>query len=309
MRLIQFDEGSGDRIGNAVRHVEDQANRRKPLNFSPVETPRSKGIALAKASTPGMPGETVVVNICTGTAGIEVVSATTATAFIRHFSLTPQEFVSIAQVDGDREVIGGGWQTRYFIGLTSQWQQDWPRAVQFAGGGTALVRNKFASFETTTAGIFVCSYTPDDSGYAYWQLVSAPQKATPAVKRATFTGEWASGATKNIDFVGGGTATALNPYEAISQAATATASCSVGWDGGAWHVIEKQRQRASVFRVGTFSASWSKSTQKTVTFTNQQETPTTALVTNLFANVTATGTRNCAVAQDGTAWYLVAAEC
>lgn len=64
---------------------------------------------------------------------------------------------------------------------------------------------------------------------------------------------------------------------------------------------------AKVFRICTFTGTWSKGDAHTVTFLNQTST-VSAL--NLFATVgTATATRNCAVAKDGTAWYLIAAEC
>jgi hypothetical protein len=61
-----------------------------------------------------------------------------------------------------------------------------------------------------------------------------------------------------------------------------------------------------LFRIATFSGSWSKNSNKTVTLTT---TTTTVVATNLFASLTPTGTVKCAVARDGTAWYLIAAEC
>jgi hypothetical protein len=38
-----------------------------------------------------------------------------------------------------------------------------------------------------------------------------------------------------------------------------------------------------------------------------RDTTATVAVVNLFAAVTASG--SCAIARDGTAWYLIAAEC
>jgi hypothetical protein len=63
------------------------------------------------------------------------------------------------------------------------------------------------------------------------------------------------------------------------------------------------------FRVCTYTGAWSKNTDKTVTFRGITTTPNTVSATNIFSNLTATGTRNCAIAKDGTAWYLIAAEC
>jgi hypothetical protein len=40
-------------------------------------------------------------------------------------------------------------------------------------------------------------------------------------------------------------------------------------------------------------------------------TPNTVAAMNLFAQIatSSSATRNCAIARDGTAWYLIAAEC
>jgi len=67
---------------------------------------------------------------------------------------------------------------------------------------------------------------------------------------------------------------------------------------------------AKVFRVCTFTGAWSKNTDKTVTFKYQTSTPNTAAASNLFADLgAAESSRNCAIAREGTAWYLIAAEC
>lgn len=64
------------------------------------------------------------------------------------------------------------------------------------------------------------------------------------------------------------------------------------------------------FRICTFTGSWSIGTIKTVTFKYQTNTPNTVSASNLFASIgTATSSRNCAIAREGTAWYLIAAEC
>jgi hypothetical protein len=65
-----------------------------------------------------------------------------------------------------------------------------------------------------------------------------------------------------------------------------------------------------VFRVATFTGAWSIDATKTVTFRNQTATPNTVAAVNLFAALSsAAGSRNCAIAKDGTAWYLIAAQC
>ena len=72
----------------------------------------------------------------------------------------------------------------------------------------------------------------------------------------------------------------------------------------------QQQSRRPVFRVCTFSGAWSKNASKTVTFKYQTSTPNTVAATNLFATIgTASASRNCAIAKEGTAWFLIAAEC
>jgi hypothetical protein len=67
---------------------------------------------------------------------------------------------------------------------------------------------------------------------------------------------------------------------------------------------------AKVFRIGTFSGVWSIGSSKTVTFKYQSTTPNTAVATNLFSTVgESTAVRDCAIAKEGTAWFLIAAEC
>ena len=67
-------------------------------------------------------------------------------------------------------------------------------------------------------------------------------------------------------------------------------------------------RKSKVFRVGTYSGAWAIGDTKTVTFKYQTATPNTATVLNLFFPVTNTATasaRDCAIAKDGTAWFLI----
>jgi hypothetical protein len=67
------------------------------------------------------------------------------------------------------------------------------------------------------------------------------------------------------------------------------------------------------FRICTFTGSWAKSTIKTVTLKYQTATPNTFEANNLFANISASTSTSvglsCAIAREGTAWFLIAAEC
>ena len=59
--------------------------------------------------------------------------------------------------------------------------------------------------------------------------------------------------------------------------------------------------------IGTFTGAWSKNTFNTVSLTNRAGSLNAV---NIFATITASASaRNCAIARDGTAWYLIAAEC
>jgi hypothetical protein len=68
---------------------------------------------------------------------------------------------------------------------------------------------------------------------------------------------------------------------------------------------------SKTFRICTFTGGWSKQVVKTITFRNQTSTPNTTTAINLFADIATStvSTRNCAIGKDGTAWYLIAAEC
>ena len=60
-----------------------------------------------------------------------------------------------------------------------------------------------------------------------------------------------------------------------------------------------------VFRVCTFTGAWAIGEAKTVSYKYQTSTPNTAVATNLFFPVTGTASADCAIAKDGTAWFLI----
>jgi hypothetical protein len=73
----------------------------------------------------------------------------------------------------------------------------------------------------------------------------------------------------------------------------------------------QQPRPGGVFRIATHgSASWNKDSTQTVTFVTTTSTPNTTTAVNLFADLASGVTgRSVAIARDGTAWYLIAAEC
>jgi hypothetical protein len=62
------------------------------------------------------------------------------------------------------------------------------------------------------------------------------------------------------------------------------------------------------FRICTFTGSWAKNEDKAITF--KHGGGGTVVATNLFANLSAPASSgNCAIHAEGTAWFLIAAEC
>jgi hypothetical protein len=59
------------------------------------------------------------------------------------------------------------------------------------------------------------------------------------------------------------------------------------------------------FRVCTFTGAWSIGSSRTVTFKNQTSTPNTVSASNLFWPIPDGPLRDCAIAKEGTAWYLL----
>lgn len=79
--------------------------------------------------------------------------------------------------------------------------------------------------------------------------------------------------------------------------------------------FEHQVIGAKVFRICTFTGSWTKGTQHVTTFYNITSTPNTVAATNIFVDVNSCNTNStsataaCAIARYAGTWYLIAAEC
>lgn len=83
-------------------------------------------------------------------------------------------------------------------------------------------------------------------------------------------------------------------------------------DSAGLHFGVRQSQPGVTFRICTYTASsiWTKGADEVVVFKYQTTTPNTVTATNLFADVgTASSGVSCAIAKEGTAWFLIAAEC
>lgn len=72
---------------------------------------------------------------------------------------------------------------------------------------------------------------------------------------------------------------------------------------------ELPQQQRKTFRIATFSGAWAINSMRTVEFKFQTNTPNTAVVDNLFfpfeGSTSTAQVYDCAIAKDGTAWYLI----
>jgi hypothetical protein len=74
-----------------------------------------------------------------------------------------------------------------------------------------------------------------------------------------------------------------------------------------WSVDMRDSGSAPVFRVCTFTGSWAINSSKTVTL---RDSTATLAAYNLFGSISAScGGSPIAVAKEGTAWYVIAANC
>lgn len=74
-----------------------------------------------------------------------------------------------------------------------------------------------------------------------------------------------------------------------------------------FETFQPDRQQR-LFRICTYTGAWAIGSTAAVTFKYQTTTPNTVSATNLFFPITNTATassRDCAIAKDGTAWFLI----
>lgn len=137
-----------------------------------------------------------------------------------------------------------------------------------------------------------------------------------ALYRGTFTGTWNIGESKAVTFIGStNTQSVMNYSSPIVGQTNATQSLNVifGSVMGTVSAVEIQhmgrRGSGGGFHIATFTGAWSKNTAKVVTLTS--DTNSTIQALNVFASIDSSNNpnRKCAIAEDGTAWYLIQAEC
>lgn len=225
----------------------------------------------------------------------------------------------------------------------------YPRAVTWRQGATqevitySLSGGRLVESPSTHAATNYCNTFPaggpeGPSSTMTWCIVAknpgggymaVEGPSMPAVKLAAYprTVTWAAGSQQTVTLYthngtsygpsGEGTALATNFCNTFESHGMQGPTSTMAWclvsdgRGGVSAAIEGPLQP---FRIATFTGSWSKNALKTVSFKFQSASPNTVQASNLFAEIsgsdgTAAQTRNCAIAREGTAWYLVAAEC
>lgn len=69
-------------------------------------------------------------------------------------------------------------------------------------------------------------------------------------------------------------------------------------------LVQDQRRAKAAFRIATFSGGWPIDSDKVVTFKYVTNTPNTVLATNLFLGMDQHEGGDCAIAREGTSWFL-----
>ena len=132
---------------------------------------------------------------------------------------------------------------------------------------------------------------------------AAPAAAkVKTIRAATFSGSWFTNSSKVVTFSNQPTATVSVQNLTLVLPFTATQNCIVGRDGTAWYLVSAVDQQV---KRGTFTAPWTKATNKTVTLLSGQQ----VTAVNDYVTISTSGTKKCTVGRDGTTWHLIAAEC
>lgn len=122
------------------------------------------------------------------------------------------------------------------------------------------------------------------------------------IRAATFSGSWSINSSKVVQFKYAPTATVTVTNLTFAPPFTATQDCIVGKEGTAWYLVSALDQQV---KRGTFTAPWTKATNKTVTLLSGQQ----VTAVNDYVTISTSGTKKCTVGRDGTTWHLIAAEC
>lgn len=120
---------------------------------------------------------------------------------------------------------------------------------------------------------------------------------------ATYTGSWLIGAANTVTFANQtmtpNTVLASNYFFDLPDSGFAE-YCAIARQKDEWVLVSAAEP--SPVKMATFTGSWSINGTNTVTL--RGSTATLSAV-NLFFPIPEDGTKNCAIAKDGTAWHLV----
>lgn len=160
----------------------------------------------------------------------------------------------------------------------------------------------------------VDSIAPKTSGARQDVRLQELQRPGLRLSRGTFAGAWAVGETKAVTIQGSENTVEVTNYCVPVDVGTAsTQSFNVVFASVMGTQTAVEVEQSPAFRICTFTGSWAIDTSKTVTLRGVTATPNTLVVQNLFATINgSTSTSSsapCAVARDGSEWYLIAARC
>lgn len=188
---------------------------------------------------------------------------------------------------------------------TGTWDIGQQKTVTFRNQTTtpntvSAINLTFALMPFGNATEFDCIIAKEGTA---WYLAEAEEQHT---RIGYFTGDWSKGNTKTVTFYQSATpktVTAANWTLDISAFGSGAArDCYVTYQNGYWYLIEAEED---TIRRGTFTAPWTKNTQKTISLAGGLS----VTADNRHGDVPGTGTKNCTIARDGTAWEVIAAEC
>lgn len=169
MMLIQFDDTSGRRIGNAVRFVEDQANRRKPLAFGPLIEQSSRRVFRVCTFTGSWNKNSLkTVTFKYQTSTPNTVSATNLTFYLPDIGTAGPHDCEIAK-DGTAWFLVSAVEHNVKRGtFSAPWSKNATKTVSLVNGGSVTATNRHA--DITGTGTKNCTVGRDGMD---WELIAA----------------------------------------------------------------------------------------------------------------------------------------
>lgn len=272
------------------------------------ELNRRPRLVVGKSTATLLPQTTAVFTLHTGEPGEETATPQTTKAYIRHTALHTGSYATIGLVDGDLEVIEGGFSLRPArYNSSEEWLHDQNMSVTFLTGGEVTVTNIVASVpKWTDERKCLVMYENDKyTGQARWGLVSADTYYT---RRATYdaTEQWKNSAKADVTLVnGGGEVEAVNYGPTVAVWGGTARDCVVSYEDGDWvlHEAETYYTRRATYDSG---AEWLTGTEAKVDLFNGGGQVTAV---NYGPSIGKwESQRNCVVSYEDDKWVLHEAE-